>query len=295
MKLLAPAVLFCCAGLLAQKEPKQNPPFQLPETVSLTPDIVYARYGARELHLDLYAPKAGKGPFPAVVFIHGGGWESGDKYRFRRQAALVAEKGFVTACIEYRLSGEAKFPAAVYDSKAAVRWMRANAARYRINPDKIGAAGGSAGGHLVTFLGVTPDRPEFEGNGGNAGVSSRVQAVVALYPVVDFVSFGKRLGKEQNSMSKFLGATYAEKPELWAKASPVTYLSKDSAPTLFMHGTEDQIPIQHSIDMMNHLKAAGVLSEIFVAKGAGHGFANGPQWFEPSVRRMEEFFIKTLK
>ena len=295
MKILALPVLLFSASMFAQKTPQENPPFRLPETVSMTPDLVYAKYGERELHLDLYAPKAGNGPFPAVVFIHGGGWESGDKTRFRRQAALLAEKGFVTACIAYRLSGEAKFPAAVYDSKAAVRWMRANAKQYRINPDKIGAAGGSAGGHVVAFLGVTADMPEFEGDGGNSGYSSRVQAVAALYPVVDFVSFGKLAGSGDNAMTKFLGATYAQKPELWAKASPVTYVSKKSAPTLFMHGTEDKIPIQHSIDMMKQLKAAGVYSDIFVAKGAGHGFANGPQWFEPSVRRMEEFFTKMLK
>ena len=153
---------------------KMNPPFQLPAGVEMKADLVYASPGGRDLHLDLFLPKTGAGPFPAVVYIHGGGFSKGEtRWRsagrpptWRRRASW--------ASIEYRLSGEAKYPAALYDSKAAVRWMRVHAKEYRIAPDKIGAAGGSAGGHLVGMLGTTGDMPAFEGQSGNPGVSSRV-------------------------------------------------------------------------------------------------------------------------
>jgi acetyl esterase/lipase len=287
------------ALVLATSLPAQNQrqAFHVPEGVELKPDVVYASPGGRDLHLDLYLPKSGSGPFPAVVYIHGGGWANGKKTAFQSQAAYMATKGFVGACIEYRLSGEAKYPAAVYDSKAAVRWLRANAAKYRVDAEKIGAAGGSAGGHLAALLGTTAGIPAFEGDEGNAGVSSRVRAVAAFNPAVDLVSFGKReSGNAKDSIYKFLGCTYAENPKLWAEATPITHVSPSSAPFLFLHGTADStVPYQQSVDMMNKLKAAGVHAEIFPAEGANHGFFNKPPFYEPATKRMEEFFSKYLR
>ena len=259
----------------------QNPPFRLPEGVEMKSDLVYASPGGRDLHLDLFLPRTGSGPFPAIVYIHGGGWQNGSKAAFRRQAAYMATKGFAGACIEYRLSGEAKYPAALDDSKAAVRWMRANAAKYGIDPDRIGAAGGSAGGHLVGLL----------------GAMGEVKAVAAFNPAVDLVSFGKSSpSSAQNSVYKFLGCTYAENPKLWAEATPITHVTAKSAPFLFLHGTADTtVPYQQSVDMMNKLKAAGVDAEIFPAEGAKHGFFNAPPHFEPAMKRMEQFFVKQLR
>jgi acetyl esterase/lipase len=291
------APLMLAGALSGQQAQRETPAFQLPDSVEMQADLVYATYGAREMHLDLFLPKRGTGPFPAVVYIHGGGWSGGNKGAFRRQAAYMATQGFVGACIEYRLSGEAKFPAAVNDAKAAVRWVRANAARYRINPDKIGAAGGSAGGHLVAMLGTTHKVREFDRGGGNESVSSRVQAVAAFNPAVDLVSMGKLASTAtSHPLYTFLGATYAERPDLYAKASPITYVDRDSAPHLFLHGTGDTtVPYQQSVDMMKKLKEAGVLAEIFSAEGAAHGFFNRPPWFEPTLKRMEEFFLQVLK
>jgi acetyl esterase/lipase len=288
-------LLLAFTGLLpAQKAPA---PFELPAGVEMKKDVVYATYGSREVHLDLYLPKDGKGPFPAVVYIHGGGWVNGGKNAFERQAAYMATKGFVGACIEYRLSGEAKFPAAIYDSKAAVRWLRANAAKYQVNPNKIGAAGGSAGGHLVALLGTSWKVKELEGAGGNAGVSSRVQAVAAFNPVTDFVSIGKATGAGAGkAVSDFLGANYAQNPGRWAEASPMTYVDADSAPTLFLHGDADTtVPYRQSVDMRDKLKAAGVYTDLFTGKGAKHAFFNNPPFYEPTLKKMEEFFTKTLK
>jgi acetyl esterase/lipase len=289
-----------CGAALGQQEKQaqeQEPPFHLPETVELKPDIVYARYGAREMHVDLYLPKQSAGLRPAVVYIHGGGWRGGNKRAFSRHAAHMATLGFAGAAIEYRLSGEAKYPAAIHDSKAAVRWLRAHAAEYRIDPNRIGAAGGSAGGHLVGLLGTTNQIKEFEGAGGNSNFSSQVRAVAAFNPAVDFVSFGKGAsGNASNAVYEFLGATYAHQPNLWAQAAPITHVNQNSAVFLFLHGTGDTVvPYQQSVDMMNKLKTAGIRAEIFSAPEAGHGFFNRPPWFQPALKRMEEFFIRELK
>ena len=254
--------------------------FRLPDGVRVEQNLVYSSPGGRDLHLDLFLPEEGRGLFPAVVYIHGGGWYRGNRNAFRRQAAHMATKGFAGACIEYRLSGEAKYPAAVQDSKAAVGWMHANAAKYRIDPQRIGAAGASAGGHLVALLGVTGE----------------VKVVAAFNPLVDLVSVGKRAPSSARTVyAEFLGATYAQKPELWAEASPLTHVDKNSAVFLFLHGTADTtVPYQQSLDMLNKLKAAGVEAELFTAEGAGHGFFASPPWFEPALKRMEEFFLRHL-
>jgi acetyl esterase/lipase len=281
--------------LFGQDKPKVA--FRLPDGVVVKSDIVYSSYGTRELHLDLYLPKEGKGPFPGLVFIHGGAWSGGNRTYLQRQAAHMATKGFVSACIEYRFSGEAKYPAAVYDSRAAVRWLRSNAAKYNVNPNRIGAAGGSAGGHLAALLGSGWKVKELEGDGGNPGVSSRVQAVVAFNPVTDFVFLGKNLprGGAANAVSSFIGSPYPAKPDLWAQASPITHVDADCAPILFLHGTADPtVPYSQSVDMMNKLKSFGVKTELFSAEGAKHGFFNGAPFYEPTVKKMEEFFIGTL-
>ena len=288
--------LFGFTALLFGQQ-KQKAEFHVPDGVVLKADVVYSSYGARQLHLDLYLPKEGKGPFPGVVYIHGGGWSAGNKTAFQRQAAYMATKGFVGACIEYRLSGEAKYPAAVYDSKAAVRWLRANAATYHVNPNRIGAAGGSAGGHLVALLASSWKAKELEGDGGNPGVSSRVQAVAAFNPVTDFVIIGKTLadGGAATAVSTFMGGPYPAKPDLWAQASPMTYVDADCAPILFLHGTADTtVPYGQSVDMMNKLKSAGVKTDLFSAEGAKHGFFNGAPFYEPTLKKMEEFFSSTL-
>jgi acetyl esterase/lipase len=231
-----------------------------------------------------------------VVFVHGGGFSKGDKAAFSRQGAYLASKGFVAVSIEYRLSGVAKYPAALYDCKTAVRWVRTHAIEYHVAPDKIGAAGGSAGGHLVAMLGTTGDDPALDGPDA-AGVSSRVTAVAALNPAVDLISTGKS-GKAESieSLRQFLGCSYQENPKLWAEATPITHVSKKSAAFLFAHGTGDTtVPYQQSLDMLNKLKAAGVPAEIFSAEGANHGFFQKPPFYQPVLERMETFFARWLR
>lgn len=292
-----PAIVLLLAPL-AYGQQKQNPPFNPPDSVEIKRDVVYSNVGSRELHLDLFLPKEGAGPFPAVVYIHGGGWSGGNRSAFQRQAAYMATKGYVGACIEYRLSGEAKYPAAIHDSKAAVRWLRANAARHRIDSKRIGAAGGSAGGHLVAFLGTTGDLKQFEGEGGNPGFSTRVRAVAAFNPVLDFTVARMQdpAAAARGALFNFLGTTYKDRPDLYAQASPATHVSRESAAFLFLHGTADTtVPYEQSVDMMKKLKGAGVYADLFSAQDARHGFFNTPPWYEPTLKKMEEFFNQFLK
>lgn len=278
------------AAALAQPAARESPP--LPDGVELRKDLVYGRGGDRDLKLDLYLPKQGDGPHPAVVFIHGGGWAKGTKRAFARQAAYLAGKGYVGACIEYRLSGEAPFPAAVEDCKAAVRFLRANATRYQIDPDRIAAAGGSAGGHLAALLGVSRPADGLEGTGGHQDQSSRVQAVVAFNGIFDLVDAGRGAHK---SVIAFLGGSEEEKPEAYRKASPLRYDLAGAPPFLFLHGTADQtVPISQARRMAEALRAAGATADLDKTEGAGHGFFNRPPHYEPTLKRMETFLDATF-
>lgn len=277
---------------------RKGPSFKLPDGVTQVRDLTYAQYGTREMKLDLYWPSSGSGPFPGIVFIHGGAWVLGTKAGFNNQAAYMAGKGYVCVSIDYRLAGEAIWPAALYDSKAAVRWMRAHAAEYKIDPNKIAAVGGSSGGQLVALLGTTADVKTMEGDGGNPQFSSRVQAVVAFNPLTDFVSMLARTQMPVRTgppyavpvITKFLGGTADQVPEIYMEASPVAHVSATSAPFLFLHGDSDTtMPIEQSTEMQHTLEAVGVRAELYIAKGGNHGFFNYEPYYQPSLERMEQF------
>jgi pectinesterase len=256
---------------------------KLPDTVKVERDIVYAKYGDREVMLDLYLPKQpAPGKIPCIVVIHGGGWRSGDKTRFAAQAAYLAEQGFAAACIGYRLLPEVTFPAPIVDCKAAVRWVRANAAKYGIDPDRIGATGGSAGGHLTAMLATSHKVKELEGGGGHAGVSSRVQAAVAMATPADMSAFGKR--SEQSIDAKMVSLI-----------SPVTHVDKDSAPILLLHGTKDTlVPMAQSELLLKKYQAAGATADLVKIPDGIHAFWNGNQWFNDVMTRTAKFFREHL-
>jgi len=281
---------------LAQEERKFNPPFKLPDNVELKRGLVYGRGGSRDLQLDLFLRRESSERRPAVVYVHGGSWREGDRSQFHRQAAYLASKGYVGACITYRLSGEAIFPAELEDCKCAVRWLRANAQTYGIDPDKIAVCGASAGGHLASLLGVTSGIEALEGNGGHAGFSSGVRLVVAFNGVFDLAQTSQAGATQTEYIGKFLGATLADNPEIYKKASPVTYVNNNSPPHLLLHGTEDTlVPIAHARAMVKKLKDTGVKVEVFEAEGAIHGFFNHPPLFEPALKRLEKFLDENLR
>src|SRR5438093_4216846 len=169
-------------GIIGQQAAKLN----VADSVVFEPDIEYTNPDEQHLRLDLARPKVGDGPFPAVVCIHGGGFRAGSRKGYDSLCICLAEQGYVAVTVTYRLAPKYQFPAAIHDVKAAVRWLRANAKKYQVHPDRIGVTGGSAGGHLAQFLGVTADARQFEGDGGNPEQSSRVACVVNYYGPSDF-------------------------------------------------------------------------------------------------------------
>lgn len=227
----------------------------IPEGVSVTLDVEYGRVEERPLLLDLYQPAEQETPAPGLLFIHGGGWSSGNKRDYTYYTVRFAERGFVAATVAYRLRGEALFPAAIEDVKCAVRWMRANAEELGVDPERIVVIGGSAGGHLAMLAGYAPGHPELEGGGGHAGISSHVAAVVNLYGPTDLRVPEAR---ESPTVQRFLGAGYDEAPERYALASPLAHLGPEAPPTLIIHGGIDTIvPVDQADRLAAALKAQG--------------------------------------
>ena len=302
---------FALASLAVAAEPSAAPPplqqsaRPAPPNVEFIHDVEIGTGGGRTLHAEIARPKNPPAtPMPAVLWIHGGGWSHGSQKG--NGAVLLATKGYFTASIEYRLSDEAKWPAQIEDCKLGVRWLRANAAKYNINPDRIGCWGSSAGGHLVACLG-TMDDPKFEGNGGYPGVSSRVQAVCDFYGPTDFSAGSAGIQsatgeKDASALLGLFGAPFKEKPELWKNGSPILYVKPGNPPFLIAHGDKDiTVPIAQSENLMTALKKAGVPVELMVVKGGGHDFkaVRGEPPPEPDRKTIHDavaaFFDKYLK
>jgi len=271
-------------------------PVPLPEGVVEKKNIEYGNVDGRALLLDLYLLENLEQPVPGLIFIHGGGWEAGNRSDYKYYTVRYAKRGYVVATISYRFSQEAPFPAAVQDAKCAVRWMRANAEKYHINPDKIAVIGGSAGGYLSMMVGYSSDVPELEGNGGHEGVSSRVQAVVDLYGPTDIECPEAR---DVGVVRKFIGKTYDEAPEAYKLATPITHLTKDDPPTLIIHGTVDEIvPIAQSDLLASKLKALGIPYEYDKFEGWPHtmdvavGVNKRCQW---DMNRFFDRYLRDLK
>ena len=265
----------------------------VPETVTHERNIEYGKGGDHALQLDLYSPKERKGPVPAVLFLHGGAWKGGYRQIYHYYCTKFAEHGFVTATASYRFTGEAPFPAAVEDVKCAVRWLRANAEERGIDPDKIGAAGGSAGGHLAMMIGYSSDVPELEGKGGNAETSSRVQAVVDLYGPTDLTD---DFAKSKGHVIRFLGGkTIDQAPDQYRLASPITHVTKDDPPTLILHGSLDStVPIHQADLLVEKLGKAGVVCELDRVEGWPHTMDLDAEVNRHCMAKMFEFFDTNL-
>lgn len=268
------------AGCRAEAQPPPAPGGSaLPPGVHVLRNLEYARVGDRALLLDLYLPEQAQGPLPVVVWIHGGAWRAGNKEG--TPAVRLVPKGYAVASISYRLSQEAVWPAQIQDCKAALRWLRAHAQEYGLDPDRFAAWGASAGGHLAAMLGTAGDAREWE-VGENLGFSSRVQAVCDFFGPADFTTIGyypcalDHLGPDSPE-AQLIGASLTDHPDKARAASPNTYITADDPPFLIMHGDMDWVvPWTQSQELYDQLRAAGVAATLVIVPGAGHGFA-GPE------------------
>ncbi|RLS33487.1 MAG: alpha/beta hydrolase [Planctomycetota bacterium] len=266
----------------------------VPEGVVWEEGIEYTRPDGEPLLLNLARPKAGDGPFPAVICIHGGGFRAGSRDGYDALCVRLAARGYVAATISYRLAPQHRFPAAVHDTKAAVRWLRANAAKYAVDPARIGVTGGSAGGHLAQFLGVTAHVPQFEGEGGHAEQSSAVECVVNVYGPSDFTkSYGKSVDAHE-VLPLWFGGNLDTHRDLHIQGSPLYWVTPDAAPTLCIHGTDDKyVAYEQAVWLVDRLKASAVHAELVTLEGAGHGFKGADA--EQADVALFEFFNRRLK
>src|SRR5262245_40335900 len=294
---LSPLAFVLALGAPALAQPKGP---KLPDGTAEHRDLRYGEHKERNT-LDLFVPKSDK-PVPLIVWIHGGAWQGGSKDGNNPALPLLA-KGYAVAAINYRLSQHAVYPAQIQDCKEAVRFLRASAKKYNLNPDAFGVWGASAGGHLVTLMGTTggvkelsfPDSPRKD-------MSDRVQCVVDFFGPTDLTKMAVQAGANSkidhdsptSPESKLVGGAIQQNKEKAAKANPINYVSKDSAPFLILHGDADPlVPLGQSELLHAALKKAGVPSELVVIKGGGHGGAGFAT--QENQQKIEQFFDKHLK
>lgn len=284
------------AGPFVQRLIARRPMGDLSDATILR-DLIYKRVGDVSLKIDLYLPKSLTSPPPMILCIHGGGWSRGNKRQC--PAIMMVKDGYAVASMQYRLTGEAAFPAQIEDCKAAVRWLRANAQKYRFDPDRIGVWGHSSGAHLAALLGTSGDVKSLEGAGENQQYSSRVQAVCEISGPADLVRMHRdvangassRAAEAKAAIEALIGGPIAANQEAAIAASPTTYISKDDPPFLIIHGAEDStVPVSQSELFAGALKTAGVPVTLDVVPRRGHG-TGGPR-FEPMIKA---FFDKTLR
>ena len=261
-------------------------------------NLEYVPAGHERHKLDLFLPKGVNGPLPLLVWVHGGGWKNGSKDGCPPLRKGYAQRGYAVASINYRLSGHAVFPAQIQDCKAAIRWLRAHAVEYGIDPKRIGVWGSSAGGHLVALLGTSGDVKEFD-VGGNLDQSSRVQAVCDYYGPTDFEVFVTTPRYESHASGSspealLIGGAVLENKEKARRVNPIEYVSKDDPPFLIVHGDEDRtVPLNQSSLLYEALKKAGRDVRFHTILGAGHG---RPGFGAPEIEEMvRRFFDAKLK
>ncbi|NNE92128.1 MAG: alpha/beta hydrolase [Verrucomicrobiales bacterium] len=298
------------ASISAQQKGKApgGPPTKIPQEVldglEEQKDIVYTSHGDRKLELDLYRPKNQEGKLPVIVCIHGGGWWQGNRASHAKIAQHLAGKGYVAVTISYRLSGEKPFPAAIHDCKAAVRFLRSQADKYGIDPEKIGAIGLSAGGHLAAILATSAGVDELEGVGSIPEISSAIQAAVPMGAQADtnaahiqairHTPANSKPGGKPNPWIKFLGGTPAEVPENYKAASPLTYLDKGDAPCHFIAGKLDNDGTRAKTFRAQSAEL-GIPSGLTTIPDAPHAFVGRQQFFDQAMKQAVNWFDEHLK
>lgn len=270
---------------------------EIPAGVSAEEDVVYTSYGDRALHLDIYKPKK-EGRYPGVVLVHGGGWRSGDKSLQRPMAQQLAARGYVTATVEYRLSMEALYPAAVHDVKAAIRWLRAHADKYHVDTSGIAILGCSAGGQLAALVGTTAQQTAMQGKGGFANYSNAVQAIVDIDGVLAFIHPESGEGQDKpgkpSAATLWFGGNATEKSALWQEASALNHVDKQTPPILFINSAHPRFHAGRD-DMIARLDSLGIHSEVHTIPDTPHPFWLFHPWFDQTLNWVSDFLDKVLK
>jgi pectinesterase len=265
-----------------------------PASVREIKNITYAQYGNRALQLDLYLPKTVRKKLtPAIVFVHCGGWKHGYRENFTPMAIRMAEQGYAAATISYRLSPEAQYPAAIYDVKAAVRWMRTHAKQYGIDAQHIAIAGGSAGGQIASLVGVTNGEEKFDPQAHDSKFSSAVQAIINIDGLSDFTSetalkYEDDPNKKPSAAGAWFGGRYVEKTNLWEEASPINHVSKTTPPILFIGSAQTRFSVGRD-EMIEKLKPMGVYSQVVLLPNTPHSFWMFDPWLAPAVNASVAF------
>jgi len=287
MKALSIAALLLLLSAALRPQPAD-------EEIARENDIPYSSVDGTSLALDLARPAKGAGPFPAIVLVHGGAWREGNKADLRELLAKWAARGYVAISPQYRFCPKAPFPAQVHDVKAAVRWLRAHQAQYKLDVDHVGALGFSAGGHLALMLGVTGPADGLEGEIAAGAPSSRVQAVVNYFGPTDLAVTG--LAPQVGGLvSDFLGGTASEKPDVARQASPLTFVTKDDAPILTFQGTADAlVSVTNAIKLSEAQTREHVAGRVELLVGGGHGNWSRQEW-ERTEREALDFMDRWLK
>jgi acetyl esterase/lipase len=272
----------------------------LPPTVIKVADQTYVQYGTRCLKLDLYRPAAFNParPDPVVVIVHGGGWRSGFRSEFAPMAMRLAQRGYAAVTISYRLSGEAAYPAAIHDARAAVRWVRTHAAQYYLDPGRIALAGGSAGGQIASLAGVTGHLDQFDPQAASSKVKSNVRAIVNIDGLSDFTSelalkYEDDPKKNPSAAGAWFGGRYAEKTALWREASPIQYVRAGMPPILFIGSGQPRFSAGRD-EMVAKMNAAGVPNQVTVLEDTPHSFWMFDPWLQPTVDATVEFLDREM-
>jgi acetyl esterase/lipase len=276
-------------------------PDEKSSTVKIEEAVPYREVDGRKLELDIAYPADNSQKHPAILFIHGGGWRGGNRQIYRRAIEEAAGRGYVAATVTYRLTEPDKdgraahpFPAAVHDVKAAVRYLRENAERYGIDAERIGATGGSAGGHLSLMLGVTDEDDGLEGKTDADDPGTRVQAVVNVFGPTDMAHLHATSRGAAPIVATFLAGTPDNAADAYRQSSPITHVTKDDPPTLTIHGTADTLVPPDQAELFDQaMKKAGATHELLLLEGQGHGFRGEAN--TQANEAMYRFFDKHLK
>lgn len=287
------AFIVVLGGICGEQSLAKDPP------VGFTADIPFAAIAGETLRMNIAQPSQGDAPYPLIVCIHGGGFSGGRREDYDEWCRKLARHGFVAATIDYRLSPKHQWPAHIHDCKAAIRWLRANATQYGIDVNRVGATGSSAGGHLSQFLAVTNDVREFEGDHTHLDQSSRVNCVAAWAQASDFTREYGVWKEAPAAFRGFLGAELTAKTRrLHVRASPLFWVTPNSAPSLIVHGTADQdVLFAQSAWIYERLVSAEAETKLVAIEGGGHGLTGAHleqaeqatiDWFDRQLRPKKE-------